>query len=380
MKQLTFLLTALFLWACNSGNDRGGSTIEMKIEGAGGKLVKFERYATGNQSILVDSVRLDDDGTGTLRLPPLPMDLYTLSLAQDDMLIVALDSTEDLKVEATAGSLPFSTLEGAVHSLLIHEFFSKAKEFEQRNDSLRNVFMTNGNDPATLALINGLNNEFYEYSKGFLQRNSASPAVLLVEGRVDPNKEFELLKQIRDQLRPVMPNSVFYQELRRKVDNQEQMQVALRMQEQQQQRMNELLAEGRVAPEIRQQTPDGDTFALSQLRGKYVLIDFWAAWCRPCRMENPAVKKVYDKYHRKGFEILGVSLDQSREAWVGAIQADGLPWKHVSDLGYWNNAAAQEYGVSSIPFTVLVDREGKVIAKGLRAHDLEAKLAEIFGS
>ena len=121
-------------------------------------------------------------------------------------------------------------------------------------------------------------------------------------------------------------------------------------------------------------------FALSQLRGKYVLIDFWAAWCRPCRMENPAVKKVYDKYHRKGFEILGVSLDQSREAWVGAIQADGLPWKHVSDLGYWNNAAAQEYGGSSIPFTVLLDREGKVIAKGLRAHDLEAKLAEIFGS
>lgn len=380
MKQLTFLLSALFLWACNSGNDHRGSIIDVKIDGAGGRLVKFERYATGNQSILVDSVRLAADGTGKLKLPPLPMDLYTLSLAQDDMLILALDSTENLKVDAVAGNLPMAKMEGAVHSLLIHEFFANAKGFELRNDSLRNAFMTNGNDPGTLALINGLNNEFNEYSKAFLQRNSASPAVLLVEGRVDPNKEFELLKQIRDQLRPVMPNSVFYQELRRKVDNQEQMQVALRMQAQQQQQMNTLLAEGRVAPEIRQQTPDGDTFALSQLRGKYVLIDFWAAWCRPCRMENPAVKKVYDKYHRKGFEILGVSLDQSREAWVGAIQADGLPWKHVSDLGYWNNAAAQEYGVSSIPFTVLLDREGKVIAKGLRAHDLEAKLAEIFGS
>ena len=97
-------------------------------------------------------------------------------------------------------------------------------------------------------------------------------------------------------------------------------------------------------------------------------------------MENPNVKKVYDRFHGKGFEILGVSLDRTKEAWVAAIQQDGLPWKHVSDLGFWNNAAAQEYGVSSIPFTVLVDREGKVIDKNLRGAMLERRLAELFGS
>ena len=138
------------------------------------------------------------------------------------------------------------------------------------------------------------------------------------------------------------------------------------------------VAVGQVAPEIAMKSPTGDTLKLSQLRGKVVLIDFWASWCRPCRMENPNVKKVYDRFHNKGFEILGVSLDKDKSAWTGAIKQDGLPWKHVSDLAFWNNAVAQQYGVSSIPYTVLVDRDGKVLAKNLRGPALEAKLAEIF--
>jgi len=144
-------------------------------------------------------------------------------------------------------------------------------------------------------------------------------------------------------------------------------------------RLSNLIPVGSEAPDFSQQSPDGRTIALSSLRGKVVLIDFWASWCKPCRMENPNVKKVYEKYHRKGFEILGVSLDRDMDAWKNAIQQDGLPWLHVSDLGFWNNAAAQQYGISSIPFTVLVDKDGKVIDKNLRGPALEAKLAEIFG-
>ncbi|MEZ4687570.1 MAG: TlpA disulfide reductase family protein [Bacteroidia bacterium] len=110
---------------------------------------------------------------------------------------------------------------------------------------------------------------------------------------------------------------------------------------------------GAQAPEIEMQTPDGKTMKLSDLRGKYVLIDFWASWCGPCRKENPNVKKVYAKYKDQGFEILGVSLDRDKNRWVSAIEADGLPWPHVSDLKQWKNEAAQTYGVSSIPYTVL---------------------------
>lgn len=137
---------------------------------------------------------------------------------------------------------------------------------------------------------------------------------------------------------------------------------------------------GAMAPEIDLPTPEGNNIKLSDLRGKIVLIDFWASWCGPCRRENPNVVRVYEKYKDKGFEILGVSLDRDRARWVQAIEQDGLEWLHVSDLKFWQSVAAQTYGVSGIPYTVLVDREGKIIASRLRGAALENKLAEIFGT
>ena len=136
--------------------------------------------------------------------------------------------------------------------------------------------------------------------------------------------------------------------------------------------------EGAMAPEINLATPAGPTLALSSLRGKYVLIDFWASWCGPCRRENPNVVKTYANYKDKGFEIFGVSLDQNREAWLKAIETDKLVWKHVSDLQYWNSAGAQAYQVNSIPQTFLVDPTGRIIAKGLRGAALDNYLAKLF--
>lgn len=136
---------------------------------------------------------------------------------------------------------------------------------------------------------------------------------------------------------------------------------------------------GAIAPEITLPNVDGDMVKLSDLRGKYVLIDFWASWCGPCRMENPNVVRVYEKYKDKGFEILGVSLDRSRQPWLNAIEKDGLGWHHVSDLKYFQTQAAMDYGVSAIPYTVLLDPEGKIVATRLRGASLEQKLSEIFG-
>jgi thiol-disulfide isomerase/thioredoxin len=136
--------------------------------------------------------------------------------------------------------------------------------------------------------------------------------------------------------------------------------------------------EGAMAPEIKLATPAGPNLALSSLRGKYVLIDFWASWCGPCRRENPNVVKTYAAYKDKGFEIFGVSLDQDRAAWLKAIETDQLVWKHVSDLKYWSSAGAQAYQVNSIPQTFLLDREGRIIAKGLRGAALDQYLAQLF--
>ena len=139
-------------------------------------------------------------------------------------------------------------------------------------------------------------------------------------------------------------------------------------------------SEGSIAPELEFSDPDGKIRKLSDLRGKVVLIDFWASWCGPCRKENPHVRAMYEKYHDRGFEIFSVSLDNNKDRWKDAIAKDNLSWpNHVSDLKGWGSAAAKLYGVSSIPSTFLVDKDGRIIAKGLRGEQLTAVLEQIFG-
>jgi peroxiredoxin len=138
-------------------------------------------------------------------------------------------------------------------------------------------------------------------------------------------------------------------------------------------------AVGTYAMDFTQNDTTGRPVSLSSFKGKYVLVDFWASWCKPCRAENPAVVKVYNKFKGKNFTILGVSLDDKKEAWMKAVQADKLTWNHVSDLQQWNNAVAQLYHVQSIPGNFLIDPNGKIIARDLRGEDLEKKLCEVFG-
>lgn len=139
-----------------------------------------------------------------------------------------------------------------------------------------------------------------------------------------------------------------------------------------------LTAIGQPAPEIALPNPQGQIVKLSSMRGKYVLVDFWAKWCGPCRQENPNVVRAYQKYKDKGFTVFGVSLDRNKEDWIQAIQEDHLTWTHVSDLKYWQSEAAKTYNITGIPFSLLLDPNGVIIGKNLRGPALEAKLEEIF--
>lgn len=260
----------------------------------------------------------------------------------------------------------------------MHAYFKDAMAFDLENEELVTRLRNDRSDSTAMARYASLNQSFVAESKRFVQQHMSSPAVLAALNRLNIQQELPLFQQVRDSLRTTIPHSNYFITFRDQVDRMAQQALAAKQQEEQQAMLDNLIPVGSVAPDFSQATPDGQQLSLSSLRGKVVLIDFWASWCRPCRMENPNVVRVYNRYKDKGFEILGVSLDKTKDAWTGAIQQDGLAWKHVSDLAFWNNAVAQQYGVSSIPYTVLLDREGKVLAKNLRGPALEAKLAEVL--
>lgn len=179
---------------------------------------------------------------------------------------------------------------------------------------------------------------------------------------VDKDRHLDLLTASLQKFKSSWPNYSYTRELEELV------------------RKTKVTAIGQIAPEIALPNTDGQVVKLSSLRGKYVLIDFWAKWCGPCRRENPNVVKAYHRFKSKGFEVFGVSLDRNKADWLKAIQEDGLVWTHVSDLKYFDSQAAKDYNINAIPFSILLDKNGKIIAKNLRGAALEKKLEEVLGA
>lgn len=205
-----------------------------------------------------------------------------------------------------------------------------------------------------------LNRERNQAIKKFIQQDKGTLAVFFAATYLHSKPIPALMAEAYGKLEQKHPKSKYGLELKTQLDR-----IAP-------------LSPGAMAPEIALTNPDGDTLRLSDLRGKIVLIDFWASWCGPCRRENPSVVKLYKKYNSKGFEILGVSLDKTKTRWVDAIEKDGLAWKHVSDLKGWKSSAAATYNVHSIPHTVLIDQDGRIIESGLRSHQLEPLLEDFL--
>jgi peroxiredoxin len=335
------------------------------------KLALYEM--TPENLIFIDSVITDKKGDFLLKGSTKELIFCALGVNDKQMIYLALDNSTEINVmiDATVSSLNYS-LSGkhieesvALKDLLkLNEgYVSKIKALETEASSL------NPNTDAGLQRMSALQKDYYttmaarsaDMLKFAQDRPSSFIPFFILQFNVVQEPTIELLTAAKDAALKANPNSKYTEIIVQRYNDEARLMI------------------GGVAPEINLAQPEGSNLALSSLRGKYVLIDFWASWCGPCRKENPNNVAMYNKYKDKGFEIYGVSLDQDPLRWKKAIEADGLTWKHVSDLKGWSSSAGQTYNIKSIPATVLLDPSGKIIAKGLRGEELEAKLAEIFG-
>lgn len=222
------------------------------------------------------------------------------------------------------------------------------KSLEIQQDSIEQVF--NG---AVSLREAALQNWILQHPKSFV-----SPLMIILNYSDDGN--VDVMRSMFEQLSPEVKASYYANHL-------ESMLVKM-----------EGLKVGKPAPAFSQADVNGKAIALDSFKGKYVLVDFWASWCGPCRMENPNLVRTYNKYKNQNFDILGVSLDNNKAKWLQAIQDDQLTWTQVSDLKFWQNEVALQYGVKSIPANFLLDKEGKIIAKGLRGAQLEQALEQLL--
>jgi thiol-disulfide isomerase/thioredoxin len=250
------------------------------------------------------------------------------------------------------------------------EFLRAQTDINALRDSIQNELAKNPMAQNELGqLYQSRYKQFEFFRDRFIQQYPNSPALIAPMQTYNPETEFTQYSALAEIVIAAVPDGQVAQSLRQNVAAYRQRAAAA-----------QLLAPGNMVPELEGPSPDGTIYRLSSLKGKVVLIDFWASWCGPCRKENPAVVALYEKYKDKGFTVFSVSLDSDKNAWMRAIESDKLVWPyHISELKRWDGMLSRSYGVNSIPFTVLIDAEGKVIDKNLRGSMLEEKLHQIFG-
>ncbi len=266
-----------------------------------------------------------------------------------------IDSLENTVVKGSKTHDEFLELKGNLDALsderqdLIYAYEAATKD----NDTIKIKDLEND--------FNSLHEKQNDVVKLFVQNNPASSiSPFAISSYLAYEMDSESLDSLLQTLDPVVTKSTYYKELSDRVSILRNVGI------------------GQSAPDFTLNQPNQQPLTLSTLQGSYLLIDFWASWCVPCRKENPHVVEVYHDFRDKGFEILGVSLDTKNESWLEAIEKDQLDWLHVSDLKGWQSEAGRLYGINSIPHTVLIDPEGKIIAKGLRAKELREKLETIL--
>ncbi len=366
-----FITTTLLLSCSNSATEE--CAVTGTINNAANKELILQKF-TLNGLAPIDTAVIAEDGSFCFGSVEGPAQLYRVELGPQNYLMIVLDSASHITIKANGDNLIEDfEIKGSAESELLAELTLKQYALYSAIDSTKRELQAqqaakNGAGlQKTLDHQQKLYKDYEDQMVAFINEHPGTIAAFIATTQLDPEKFFDSYEKVAQTLEESHPQFAYTPTLRQQVEQ-------IRMAREKQKHVDI----GKEAPELAYPDPDGNIISLSSLRGNYVLVDFWAAWCKPCRMENPVIVKAYKKYHPKGFEIYGVSLDKTKEQWLNAIAEDGITWIQVSDLQYWNSAAAATYGVQSIPANFLLDPNGIIIAKNLRGAELEQKLSEVY--
>jgi len=332
-------------------------------------------YGKSQLPLIVDSQRISGvSGNLTFHGKSMNQGIFELIVGENVLAIPLINDVTEIQIEADFSKTKnFYTVTGSPASKQLQDLLdmvgSKNNEIQMAFNALDSLKKLNAPDSVLVAANLEKNNaitQLNDYLKQFIQSTPNATLGVLALGwasRSFPPAEMDSeLKNLKTRF----PGNAFLAEMEKSSQQQQQEQPAVES------------WIGKTVPEMVMQDVNGKDVSISSFRGKYLLIDFWASWCGPCRMENPNVVKAFNEYKGKNFTILGVSLDKDKESWKKAIAQDHLAWTQMSDLKYWNSQAVETFGFQGIPFNVLVDPSGKVVAQELRGEDLDSKLKQVL--
>lgn len=368
-KILIPILGLLALTSCESSPELKSSTlnfIEGKLENYDGHMVFLERLDAQNV-VLVDTVTVDEEGNFICAPEIQEEGYYRLIVEETNFARLILEPGDSVVVNADVLALePSYKVSGSKESERLAWLSQFLLRYAATMDSIEQI-SRNAQITGDMQVLQSLyftqmnlNGEAGKKMGNFIQEAPGALSSLVAAQRFNPADDFAMYSLVEDAMKKERPHSPYLASLSRTLDKVRKTQV------------------GSIPPNIVGSNPKGEQISLEDQRGKIILLDFWASWCKPCRAENPNVVEAYKKYKDKGFEIFSVSLDERKDAWLKAIAADEMTWLHVSDLGGWRSSAAALYSISSIPATFLLDKEGRIIDKNLRGEALHIRLEELL--